>query len=151
MSVRCARRRDLPAVIACKHPRTEGARLLFIPLFRRLPRAPSRRVNTSAQQTTETSGDERGNGMLVLSSECRRRRRRRGERQESLPFHTDVHGCIRRFPLGVIKIPATDVSLPPSPRCRRSCRFASRRARRSRFALSIPAIVPRVGLLFRSN
>jgi hypothetical protein len=80
-----------------------------------------------------------------------------GERRESLPpFHTGVHGCIRRFPLDVIKIPATDVSLrpPPSPprpnvdgpvAPRRGRSSAEELFRGSRFASSIPAIVPRNG------
>lgn len=107
MSVRCARRRDLPAVIACKHPcggnTTKDVSLLFYPLFPQ-PCATSRRVNISAQQTRRTPG-------RWLSSPVGRRRRQEFSRvlHRRARMHSEVST------LGVVKISATDV---PSQRRR---------------------------------
>lgn len=85
MSVRCTRRRDLPAVIACKHPCGGNTRTVSS-LFSWQQCATSRRVNTSAHQTWRTT--------RTVSS-----RANVDDGRNFLAFYTDVHGCTRGFPL----------------------------------------------------
>lgn len=132
MSVRCARRTDLPAVIACKHScggnTTKDVSSLFYPLFQQ-PCATSRRVNISAHQTRRTPGRWLSSRADVDGG------------RNFLAFYTDVHGCTRGgLPCRVVKIPATDVpsqrrrSVPPRTlaMCNEECHVTKRNAQKFR-------------------